>query len=250
LFVALLAAACSGDKNPMMHEQTADQWLEAMRAAGDSGPDSVIEVRSAYLAATTEETRAHHVADTGVASLGGQENQWIIAEALHKLGRYDDASALYSDLLDEPSPRYPRTRLAYRKALADTGIAMSEDVAVDDRDKKSALLDRLVRAEASLTQDAWSHKLEYRVVFLQYLLGRVDLARLAEMAGRIDLSWSPQGEQSRLVHGSTLFMAEESLRAAGRVKEADTIASKLLRFDELYGTNYSSGHHGGHHDHN
>jgi hypothetical protein len=191
--------------------------------------------------------RARYVAETGVQSLGGQENQWIIAEALHQLGRYQEASAVYAALLEQPEPLVPRTRLSFRKALADTGIAMSDDIATPERDRQSALLDRLLAAEAALARDGWSHKLERRVVFLQYLLGRADLDRLARMADDVDLGWSAEGEHDKLVHGSVLFMAEETMRAAGRVDHADALALKLRRFDEVFGTSYGSGDHGDHH---
>jgi hypothetical protein len=46
-------AACSGERDQTVFMDTADQWLEAMRAAGERDPDSVIEVRRAYLASTT-----------------------------------------------------------------------------------------------------------------------------------------------------------------------------------------------------
>lgn len=246
LIVALAAAGCGGEKAPALPKETAHDWQEAFRAAGRKGLGDVVDVRREYLASTTAEQRVQYVAETGVSSLGSQENQWIIAESLHTLGKYEEASAMYTALLEAPSPLYARTRLTFRKALADTEIPMREDIAVDDMDKKAELLDRLMHAEDTLARDEWSHKLEYRIVFLQYLLGSGDVNRLARMAQAIDATWSSEGEDNKLVHGSTLYMAEETLRAAGRVQEADAIAVKLIRFDELYGTNYGSGDHGGH----
>lgn len=241
-----LAAACHDHEAVELRGETADQWLELMRKAGQTDLDTVVEVRDAYLAATTEDTRARYVAEAGVASLGGQENQWIVADALHRLGRYAEAGPRYRALMNRPEPLIPRTRLAYREALAELGIALTEDIAVSDPAKRVSLLDRLAGIESSLPADAWSHKLEYRLALLQYQLGRADVDRLARMAARIQPTWSPEGEHDKLVHGSTLFMAEDSLRAAGRVEEADALALMLARFDEIYGTHYSTGDHGGH----
>lgn len=241
--------AIFAEKAPSPTMMDAEQWLNTFVASAENGNYDLIQTYKRYLAVVDDKRAAELIEESGAVILQRSRVEYMLALELHDLGRYQEAVTYYDKALAASDLEWPRTAIAFERALAANGVLRQDGILVEDMAVRQALLTELRAIESGYSTDNFSDSLSYKIAVLSHLAGQPDLDRLMAMADRIQLAMSPDAEEAKHRNGTILHLAARSLRDAGRTEDFLRVRNKLAAFDNMFAVNYSGAGDGQTHSH-